>query len=105
MPSPKAGAVTVDIKEAITEFKSGKLEYRADRTGILHSTFGKFNFLEEDLLIILQVIQESIDKNNPSDVKGNYRKSFSVTTLFNPLTQMQIYLPGQNVYFFYFTRT
>ena len=40
-----------------------------------------------------------------SDVKGNYRKSFSVTTLFNPLTQMQIYLPGQNVYFFYFTRT
>jgi len=90
MPSPKAGTVTVNIKEAITEFKSGKLEYRADRTGIVHVPFGKLNFPEEDLLINLEAIQESIDKNKPPGVKGNYWKSFYITTTMSPSIQMEV---------------
>jgi len=69
MPSPKSGTVTQNLKEAINEFKKGKLEYRADKTGIVHLSFGKVSFSEQELMENLLALHSSIEKNKPSGVK------------------------------------
>lgn len=84
MPSPKGGTVTFDVAKAIEEFKAGKLEFRADKTGIVHVKFGKADFSEGDLLENLKALQETIDRNRPSGAKGRFWRSVSISMTQGP---------------------
>jgi len=90
MPSPKGGTVTNDIAGAISEFKAGKLEFRADRTGIVHVMFGKAAFPPEDLLVNLKALQETIERNRPSGAKGRYWRTMYVSSTMGPSIQVDI---------------
>ena len=90
MPSPKGGTVTNDIAGAISEFKAGKLEFRADRTGIVHVMFGKAAFPPEDLLTNLKALQETIERNRPSGAKGRYWRTMYVSSTMGPSIQVDI---------------
>ena len=90
MPSPKSGTVTPDVKSAIEEFKKGKLEYRADKTGVVHMSFGKASLSVDDMLANLEALQESVDKNRPSGVKGKYWRSFYICSTMGPSVQLDI---------------
>jgi large subunit ribosomal protein L1 len=90
MPSPKGGTVSFDLTQAIAEFKAGKLEFRADRTGIVHVLFGKASFSAEDLLTNLKALQETIDRNRPSGAKGRYWRSMYVSATMGPSIELDI---------------
>ncbi len=90
MPSPKGGTVTFDLATAIAEFKGGKIEFRADRTGIVHVLFGKSNFDSQDLLTNLKALQETIDRNRPSGAKGKYWRSLYVSATMGPSIEIDI---------------
>lgn len=84
MPSAKAGTMTNNVKEAISEFKKGKIEYRVDKTGIVHVSFGKTNFQAPELIENLRTFHRSIVDNKPSGVKGRYFKSFHLCSTMGP---------------------
>ena len=84
MPNPKSGTVTMDVKKAISEIKSGKVEYRLDKTNIIHLGFGKVSFGTEKLLENYQVIIDAIIKARPAAAKGQYIKSVAITTTMGP---------------------
>jgi large subunit ribosomal protein L1 len=88
MPSAKAGTMTNDVKSAIDEFKKGKIEYRVDKTGIVHVSFGKTNFQASELSENLRTLYKSIVDNKPSGVKGRYFKTFHLCSTMGPSIQV-----------------
>jgi large subunit ribosomal protein L1 len=80
MPSPKSGTVTSNLKATLTEFKKGKFEYKADKSGIVHISFGKSNFTNPQLIENLTSLYKSIEQNRPSGVKGKFFKSLFICT-------------------------
>ena len=84
MPNPKSGTVTMDVTKAISDIKSGKVEYRLDKTNIIHLGFGKVSFGAKKLQENYQVIIDAIIKAKPATAKGQYIKGVAVTTTMGP---------------------
>lgn len=90
MPSPKSGTVTTTLKSTLEEFKKGKFEYKADKAGIVHVSFGKSDFTKEQLLENLEALHASIEQNRPSGVKGKYFKSMHICTTMSPSLKLDL---------------
>ena len=84
MPNPKAGTVTMDVTKAIKDIKAGKIEYRLDKTNIIHVPIGKASFTEEQLTDNFQTLMGAINKARPAAVKGQFLKSVTVTPTMGP---------------------
>ncbi len=84
MPNPKSGTVTMDVTKAISEIKSGKVEYRLDKTNIIHLGFGKVSFGVEKLLENYETVIDAIIKAKPAAAKGQYIRSVAITTTMGP---------------------
>jgi len=84
MPNPKSGTVTMDVTKAIKEIKSGKVEYRLDKTNIIHLGFGKVSFGAQKLLENYEVVMDAIIKAKPAAAKGQYVKSVAISTTMGP---------------------
>ena len=84
MPNPKAGTVTMNVAQAIADIKAGKIEYRLDKTNIVHCPLGKVSFSEEALKENYEALMEAIVKAKPSTLKGQYLRSITVTSTMGP---------------------
>ncbi len=84
MPNPKAGTVTMDVTKAVNEIKAGKIEYRLDKTNIIHVPVGKASFTEEQLADNFQALMGAIIKAKPAAAKGQYLKSVTLTSTMGP---------------------
>ena len=84
MPNPKSGTVTMDVTKAINEIKSGKVEYRLDKSNIIHLGFGKISFGSEKLLENYETIMDAIQKAKPAAAKGQYIRSIAISTTMGP---------------------
>jgi large subunit ribosomal protein L1 len=84
MPNPKSGTVTFDVEKAVKEIKAGKVEYRLDKTNIVHVSIGKASFEEAQLNENLAALMEAIQKAKPAAAKGTYLKSITLTSTMGP---------------------
>ena len=90
MPNPKAGTVTMDVTKAIKEIKAGKIEYRLDKTNIIHVPVGKASFTEEQLADNFQTLMDAINKAKPATLKGAYIKSATLTSTMGPGVKLNV---------------
>ena len=90
MPNPKAGTVTMDVTKAINDIKAGKIEYRLDKTNIIHVPVGKASFTEEQLADNFQTLIDAIMKAKPSTVKGAYLKSVALASTMGPGVKLNV---------------
>jgi len=90
MPSPKSGTVSTTLTETLADFKRGKFEYKADKTGVVHINFGKSDFTEIQLIENLTALYQSIEQNRPSGVKGKYFKNMFICTSMGPSIQLEL---------------
>lgn len=90
MPSPKSGTVSTNLTETLADFKKGKFEYKADKTGVVHVNFGKVNFSKNQLIENLRSLYQSIEQNRPSGVKGKYFKSLFICSSMGPSIQLDL---------------
>lgn len=90
MPSPKSGTVSTTLTATLTEFKKGKFEYKADKTGVVHVSFGKSDFAKNQLVDNLQALYNSIEKNRPSGVKGKYFKTLFICSSMGPSIRLDL---------------
>ena len=90
MPNPKAGTVTMDVTKAINDIKAGKIEYRLDKTNIIHVPVGKASFTEEQLAYNLQTLIDAIMKSKPTTVTGAYLKSVALTSTMGPGVKLNV---------------
>lgn len=88
MPNPKAGTVTMDVTKAVQEIKAGKIEYRLDKTNIIHVPIGKASFTEEQLADNFQTLMGAITKAKPSTLKGQYLKSVTLASTMGPSVKL-----------------
>ncbi|MEE8269805.1 MAG: 50S ribosomal protein L1 [Nitrospinaceae bacterium] len=84
MPNPKTGTVTFDVKQAIEQIQAGKVDFRVDKSGIIHASVGKASFSEEDLAANFEELMNALVKMKPSTAKGTYVKSVSLSTTMGP---------------------
>lgn len=90
MPNPKAGTVTMDVTKAINDIKAGKIEYRLDKTNIIHVPIGKASFSEADLADNFQTLIDAINKARPATLKGQYLRSVSVAPTMGPGVKLNV---------------
>nr|YP_009496904.1 ribosomal protein L1 [Rhizosolenia fallax]AWT39617.1 ribosomal protein L1 [Rhizosolenia fallax] len=90
MPSPKSGTVTTTLSSTLSDFKKGKFEYKADKTGNVHVSFGKSDFSEMELLENLLALYKSIEQNRPSGVKGKYFKTIYICNTMGPSIKLDL---------------
>ena len=90
MPNPKAGTVTMDVTKAINDIKAGKIEYRLDKTNIIHVPLGKASFTEEALQENFNALMEAIVKAKPSALKGQYLRSITLTSTMGPGVKVSV---------------
>ena len=90
MPNPKAGTVTMDVTKAVNDIKAGKIEYRLDKTNIIHVPIGKASFTEEQLADNFQTLVDAINKAKPSAVKGQYLRSVTLTSTMGPGVKLNV---------------
>ncbi len=90
MPNPKAGTVTMDVAKAISDIKAGKIEYRLDKTNIVHVPVGKASFTEEQLNENFNALMEAIVKAKPSALKGQYLRSITITSTMGPGVKVSV---------------
>ena len=90
MPNPKAGTVTMDVTKAVNDIKAGKIEYRLDKTNIIHVPVGKASFTDEQLSDNFQSVMGAINKAKPASLKGQYIKSATLTSTMGPGVKLNV---------------
>ena len=88
MPNPRSGTVTADIGRAIREIKGGRVEFRVDRTGVIHAPIGKVSFDEDKILQNLSALVDAVVRAKPSGAKGTYLRTFNIASTMGPAVEL-----------------